>query len=88
MKQVTAYASSQQLEKLMTEFMNMGIEEIKTFRDYSTAAGISRIKLLCQDFQVDKVRTVINTFASTSYVCGYYVSVRETDRNSFLKSVT
>ena len=86
MKQVTAYASSQQLDTLMREFMNLGIQEIKTLNNYSEPAGISRIKLLCDETQVDEVRNLLSTITAANNAHDYYFSVQDVDQTAFLRN--
>lgn len=88
MKQVTAYANSQQLDTLLKEFMNLGIPEIKTLNDYSESDGISRIKLLCDETQVDQVRTLLSSIALTNDTSDYFFYIQDIDRASFSKSPT
>lgn len=85
MKQVTAYASSQQLETLMKEFMNLGIREIKTLNNYSQASGVSHFKLLCDEMQAKQVCALLRTLATTDKGRSYSVSIQDVDQAAFVK---
>ncbi len=78
MKKVTAYVNVLQIQSLVKALGAIGIREVEILEHYSTAAKISRIKLVCGDGQVDQVESMIYQIARTDSACDSCFFVRDT----------
>jgi len=69
MKAIRAYVNGETLHVLITELQNLGAQDFDVIEHYSAVRKISRIKFLCDDCAVEKVRSVISSIGSTGTAC-------------------
>lgn len=71
MKKITAYVNGLRVQDLMKELQELGAREMSVIEYVSSIPKISHLGLLCDDREVEIVRSVIDRIGATGTACDY-----------------
>jgi hypothetical protein len=83
MKSVTGYVNQRRLHELLRELRNAGVREIDVIEYFSQPAGISHLRLVCQDETVEKACSLMAGIGSTGTACDHCLRVVDVETNAY-----
>lgn len=79
MKKITAYVNTNRVHWLVEELSSAGIGEIMVTEFFSPTSVISRMELLCEDADVERIRSLIHRLGTTGSPCDHFFAVSDFD---------
>jgi len=82
MKKITAYVNGLRIQQLMKELQALGIREMSVTEYVSSIPKISHLGLMCDDREVEIVRSVIDRIGATGTACDHCFRATDVSPNA------